>query len=386
MTRILVNALSLGSLSGRHVLLGHVKQLAKQASDRCEVVLLHRGDHGPLMRETLPDPNVELVAAPKAASRWASRSFWESTQLPRLIRSRAIDKYFTPAGTILPRCPVPQVSLAQNPWCLVREVHRGWTERAKARLQRSAYRQAYAQAECMVFNSHHIQQLYARNAAPMKPRATCLAYQGIDDATHEAAQQTLPLEARDRWTIVSISVMAHWKGAETLVAAVAELRRRGLPARLRLIGPWPEASYQRVVRQQVRQLGLENAVEIAGKVDAETLRTAYKTAHVFCLMSACESFGIPAIEAQAFGTPVVGSDHCAMAEIGGQGGLYGPPREVAGTADLLQQVMLDESRWQQLHEAARQNAARFRWSECSKPLIEVLTGAAVQPPKALAVL
>jgi glycosyltransferase involved in cell wall biosynthesis len=369
--KVLVNSLSLGSLSGQHVLFGHIEQLAKWTRTDHEYLVLHKPVHADIVRAALPFENVSFLAAPKVASHWATRSAWESMALPSVMRRNGIDLYFTPSGTILPRSPVPQVSLAQNPWCMVRTIHRNSKERLKASLQRSAYRQAVRGAELMVYNSNHIRSLYLKNAGTSVAGENVIAFQGINDDTHQIAAELRTTRERKPLAILSVSAMAHWKGIETVIDAVAELRRRGIAATLTLVGPWPDALYERTIRRQIASLQLEAAVTIAGKVSVEELHDHYATAQVFCLMSQCESFGIPAVEAQAFGTPVVGSSTCAMEEIGGAGGAFGPPGDPLLAADLLEPFLTDRAYWLKLSDEAVSNSQKYRWRECSKPLLRM---------------
>ena len=89
------------------------------------------------------------------------------------------------------------------------------------------------------------------------------------------------------------------------------------------------------------------------------------------LPSRCESFGIPAVEAQAFGTPVIGSSTTAMAEIGGGGGEYCDPGDLSALTDLLVRQLTDREHWRNLSDKARVNAAKYRWEECSRPLMQM---------------
>lgn len=369
--RVLVNSLSLGSLSGRHVLFGHIRQLASWTAGEHEFVVLHQSQHGDMARAALPFENVEFLAAPTAADRWATRSAWEAVFLPGLMNRQSVDLYFTPSGTILPRSPAPQVSLAQNPWCMVPQIHRSMPERLKASLQRSAYRRAVRGADLMVYNSEHIRGLYLDNARNGDERDSVIVFQGVNDETHAVAAEYRMTHARRPLSILSVSAMAHWKGAETLVGAVSELRQRGVEATLDLVGPWPDAGYEKLVRDRVDELKLQESVTFAGKVSVEDLHRYYATSQVFCLMSQCESFGIPAVEAQAFGTPVVGSSTCAMQEIGGAGGVFGPPGDAARTADLLEPMLTDQSHWQNFSENAVANSQIYVWEECSRPLLQM---------------
>ena len=88
-------------------------------------------------------------------------------------------------------------------------------------------------------------------------------------------------------------------------------------------------------------------------------------------MSKCESFGIPAVEAQAFGTPVVGSNCCAVPEVCGKGGIYYEPDDVDGMANALHKLIANKGCWEKMSRAAKKNASKYRWEKCSKPLLDV---------------
>ena len=369
--RVLVNALSLGSLSGQHVLFGHLSQLARWTLNVHEFIVLHQAAHTADVRQALPFANVILLQAPQIANHWATRSAWESVTIPSLIRRHSADRYFTPAGTIIPRIGVPQVSLAQNPWCLVPEIHRTTADRFKAGLQRIAYRRAATSADLMVYNSQHIRNLYHKNANTLKLAPSLIAFQGINDQTHTIAEQSRANSVRRPFSVVSVSAMAHWKGVETIVTAIGMLRKKGIPAELTLVGPWPDKTYEAGIRKQIRDEQLQASVTIAGKVSVSELHSHYATAKVFCLMSQCESFGIPAVEAQAFGTPVVGSNTCAMEEIGGSGGLFCQPSNPSATAALLEPLLTEHETWLKFSNAAVRNSNRFRWEVCSIPLMQM---------------
>lgn len=364
--RLLVNTLSIGSLSGQHVAYGHLEQLARWSDGVHEIVVLHGRDAD--VSRVAPLPGVSLMAAPAVARHWSSRSVWEAAELPSIMRRGGINAYFSPSGTILPRSPVPQATLAQNPWCLVPALKKSLAGRGKALLQRMAYRRAFVGADLMIYNSDYMRALYQRNAPGRSERSYTVAYQGIDEETFASAGQWRGKVEKRPLSILLVSVMAPWKGAEVVVEALRQLRLRGIDARLTIVGPWADASYRTRIDAQIASDGLQSAVEIAGRVTKEELHQQYARAKVFCLMSRCESFGIPAVEAQAFGTPVVGSSVCAMAEICGEGALCTTPDRPDQVAHLLEKLLLDEDHWEEMSGKALRNAERFRWEVCSRPL------------------
>lgn len=368
---IFVNALSARSLSGRHVLFGHVRQLARWTKSEHEFTILM--EQGESIEEERFSENVRSIQAPAFGSNWLARTVWERAKLPGLLKKQRADFLFTPTGTIQSGCPVPQVSLAQNPWCMMPGMQSTVREKAKAIVQRAAYRKAFRFADRMIYNSSHMRDLYQKNAGQKKEAPYSIVYQGIEDETHEIARQLRGQIQKSPLSILTVSVMAPWKNVETTISALKLLHESGVQANLRLVGPWADSGYRLKIETQIKTLGLQNAVQISGKVSRDKLHEYYASSQIFCLMSRCESFGIPAIEAQAFGTPVIGSNVCAMPEIGGKGGVFLSPDDPGPVAQALGKLLSDAQLWQSYSQAAVENSQRYRWEECSKPLLKAFS-------------
>ena len=364
MAKLLVNALSATNPSGLHVLRGHVGQLAGALPGRVRLAVLCRAEMTALRADL--GERVDWEFAPSATRGWLFRSVWERLHLARLVRKLGAGMYFAPSGMAahLP-AHVRQIVFCQNPWALVPAARRR-RDFAKAWLQRRAYRRALRAADALVFNSRYMQAAYRVNAGCEEKRGL-VVYQAADDATRaRAAAADVPHLPNQ---ILCVSVMGPHKNAETLVRALREVRSTHPAVRLVFAGSWPDPAYEGKIRELVAAFDLGSAVEFAGFVARERLDRLYAESRVFCLMSRCESFGIPAIEAQLFGTPVVSSTVCAIPEICGAGGLFRDPDDVAGTAAALRTLLEDDAGWKRFSAAARTNAARFTWNECSRPLI-----------------
>ena len=378
MPKVLVNALSVTNQSGLQVLAGHVGQLAEGLRGRVAFTVLCREDLDGL-RRALGD-RVEWTFAPAATRRWLPRAFWEHQNLPRLARRLGASVYFTPSGFAahLP-ADVAQVVFCQNPWALVPAARRR-RDFLKAWLQRRAYRRAMRVAAVLVFNSRYMQEAYRANAGFQEKRGL-VVYQAPDDATRGRAAALSDLPRRPG-QIVCVSAMGRHKNAEAVVRALRGVRESRPEARLVFAGAWPDAAYAREIRALVSALGLQDAVEFKGHLPRAELDRLYAESRVFCLPSRCESFGIPAVEAQLFGTPVVGANGCAMPEIGGAGGFFRDPDDLEGLAAALRALIEDDAEWQRRSVLARQNADRFAWSRVSRPLVDLFAGLAAAPGSA----
>jgi glycosyltransferase involved in cell wall biosynthesis len=367
MCNLLVNALSVTNPSGRHVLLGHLNRIAESLPKTCRLVLICRRDMEAF--RTGIQHEVEWEWAPSYTQRWWGRTLWERLYLKRLARRYDAAAYFTPSGMAAHELGIPQLVFAQNPWALVPSARRR-RDAFKAGLQRRAYRRSMRVADVMVFNSAYMQQAYRENAGHTERRGLVVC-QAIDETTRSRAAASIRI-SRHPFQVLTVSVMAPHKNIETLVRAFQGVHQTHSQARLMLAGSWPDSGYELRIREEVHSLGLDKAVVFAGFVSREELDQLYAESRVFCLMSRCESFGIPSIEAQLFGTPVISSTVCAIPEICGEGGRFCDPDDVPGIASALEQLLTDEAEWQRCSEWARANAERYTWQRCSKPLVDLV--------------
>lgn len=366
---VLLNTLSTTNSSGRSVLAGHLSRLVAWAGPEHRFVgLCHAGNRG--LRELLP-ARVEWTECPVWTGHWFGRTVWERTALSRLARRIGADVLFMASGTVVESCPLPQVSLAMNPWCLVPAACTSRRDRAKAWLQRRAYRSAVQHATLLVYLSRFLRAAYVANAGA-EERDYVIAPAGLHDDILAASRDESARCRHEPNRIVCVSAMAPHKGIETVLDAFARLHVKGVAsAELHLVGGWPNPGYEAAMRQRVTALGLETSVRFHGFVPREALLEHYARASVFCLMSRCESFGIPAVEAQCFGTPVVSSDCCAIPEVCGAGGIYPAPGDAEGTAAALARLLTDPAAWTRCSAAARANALQYTYEQTARPLLRI---------------
>lgn len=364
---VLVNALATTNPSGRHVVLGMLSQLARWTRDSHRfVVLCHAGNAGALVRDL--GPNVVWRRAPSIARHWTGRWAWERVFLPSIVRHERADWLFSMSGAATPGCRTRQAAMAMNPWCLVTDVHRTPADRAKAALQRRAYRDAVRRCDAMVYLSAYLRDAYETNAG-RPSRQALVVHAGIGGDIEQHWPEPLPLEARTPGSIVCVSVMAPHKGIDVLLRAVSALP----DAHLTLAGPWPDGRYRTRMDDLIRRSNLTDRVTVTGFLDRAALLHLCARARVFSLLSRCESFGIPGIEAQALGTPVVSSDRGAMPEVYGDGGIFVDADDATGAARALARLLHDDRDWTRFSRAARLNASHFTFEQTSRPLLQLFS-------------
>jgi glycosyltransferase involved in cell wall biosynthesis len=366
--RIAVDALSISNYSGARVVLGHLSNLARAGRGRHSFHVFH-GCGNRHLRRDLGD-NVEWIECPGAGTTWPRRAAWQALRYGGALQEIGAGLLISTSGSLLPFVRIPQLVVAMNPWCFWPQFHASTSDRIKAFMQRHGYRRAQKRAAAVFCLSEYLASAYRENAG-CQPPAGGVAYTGVDEGVFAAADASTGFDRRLP-EVVCVSVMARHKSVEDLVAAFALVCQRGVKARLCLVGPWPEPSYRSDIERQVRAAGIEHDVQITGAVSDEELAMHYRRARVFCLLSRCESFGIPAVEAQLYGTPCVVADTCAPPEIAGPGGAIVPPGDIAAAAEALACLLVQREMWEEASARACVNVERFRWNRVSEPLIRFI--------------
>jgi glycosyltransferase involved in cell wall biosynthesis len=105
----------------------------------------------------------------------------------------------------------------------------------------------------------------------------------------------------------------------------------------------------------------------------EDIPQLYSAASLFAFPTLYEGFGIPIIEAQRCGVPVLTSGTSSMPEVGGQDGAsYVDPESVEDICRGMRQVLLDQAFARRLVARGYENAARFDWTESAKQLNRIV--------------
>ena len=105
------------------------------------------------------------------------------------------------------------------------------------------------------------------------------------------------------FTAAIVGSLNSWKGQAEAIDAIAELIRRGIKARLLIIGDGPRA-YSLLLSEKVKGLGLDQQIIFLGYVANPVNFTS--VADVVLVCSHWEAFGRSAIEAMLIGKPVIG--------------------------------------------------------------------------------
>jgi phosphatidylinositol alpha-1,6-mannosyltransferase len=253
---------------------------------------------------------------------------------------------------------------------------RRWREPVWKRLRRWVCESA----ALVVANSHYTEGL-VRAAAPGSRVVTIPL--GVDHLLFHpgdaaAARERLGIQAE--LVIASVSRLYPYKGHDTVLRAMAKLPE---PARARFLyliaGQGPALAS---LRRCAGELGLLARVRFLGFVPEERLPDVYRASDVFVLCSResahrqeAEGFGLVFLEAQACGTPVVGTRTGGIADAvrEGEGGWLIDPDDADSLARILMRMTTDTASFREAGESARRRVERdCTWAHYVGRLLEAL--------------
>ncbi len=146
-------------------------------------------------------------------------------------------------------------------------------------------------------------------------------------------------------------------------------RRKDLNCQMLIVGEkdprYPE------VGEYISQGNLREKVIMADYLDDDDLVDAYREADVLVHLSLYEGFGLPPLEAMACGTPVLSSDRASLPEVLGDAALFADPYDRLGAAEKIIRLLTDEQLRQRNIAKGKEQAARYRWEETARQVVEV---------------
>jgi glycosyltransferase involved in cell wall biosynthesis len=174
-----------------------------------------------------------------------------------------------------------------------------------------------------------------------------------------------------RWLFVGR--VAPNKAQHDVVKAFAWYRRVfDASASLVLVGGASSGSYWVALQRFVAELGLADAVRLAGSVRAEELEGLYRSADVFVCLSEHEGFCVPLLEAMAHDVPVVAFDAAAVGETLGDAGVLLDTKRPAFVAEAVARVLGDTGLRRALVEAGRCRVQLFDLARSRRKLLDAL--------------
>ena len=204
------------------------------------------------------------------------------------------------------------------------------------------------------------------------PRRITVIYPGIPDLPQPS--EAFLAETRKRFSIpgpyfLFVGITRPRKNIPGLLKAFHRFAQNHTDVQLVLAGRIDTSFVD--VAQEISSLGLEKRVIQTGFVTDEQKAALYKGALALVFPSFYEGFGIPVVEAQSLGTPVLTSNTSSLPEVAGDGALFVDPGDTDAIARGMEKLLDAQSR-RELVLKGYENVKRFSWKTAAHQLHQLL--------------
>jgi glycosyltransferase involved in cell wall biosynthesis len=161
--------------------------------------------------------------------------------------------------------------------------------------------------------------------------------------------------------LLNVGSCAPRKNVEAAIGALGILRRGGVDAILIQIGGHFAHSH----RSAIHRAGVGQHVIQEPAVTEDDLVSAYHAADVLVMPSTFEGFGLPAVEAQAAGLPVVTTGAGGLREAVGEAGVITGAASAESMAEAVGKLLADDKWRQALGAVGKVRAAELTWPKAA---------------------
>lgn len=297
----------------------------------------------------------------KSFKRLATRQIWSEFFLPFLLKKFDLDVFWGPAHRLpfwLPHNVAGVVTIHDVIWKRYPE-----TMRKSTRLLETAFMPGSVQRADLVIadsRSTAADLLEFFGLADSKIRIVPLAPR----LSETGGRQSGPLLPGRKYFLF-VGTREPRKNLSSLIEAfgtLSEAARREFSLIIAGGDGWGNVS----PAEKVAELGLQDCITVKQFLSEAELVEYYKQAYCLVMPSLYEGYGLPILEAQSFGVPVITSNVSSMPEVAGEGAVLVDPHSVESILVGLEKLIVDEALREDLSLKARENAGKYSWAKTAE--------------------
>lgn len=196
-------------------------------------------------------------------------------------------------------------------------------------------------------------------------------YEGYDNKFKVQSLKFKVLESLRDGYFLFIGRLEERKNICGMIEAFEILKEKhNLPHKLVLAGKFGYGEEN--IKYKIANSKYKEDIVLAGYVSDEEKWKLLKNADVFLFSSFYEGFGLPILEAQSAGVPVVTSNVSSMPEVAGDGAVLVDPKNTAEISDAIYKLISDEAHKNDIIEKGYENVQRFSWEKCAGEIKNII--------------
>ncbi len=163
------------------------------------------------------------------------------------------------------------------------------------------------------------------------------------------------------------------KNLPRLIEAFKILKEKYQPSLQLVLVGGEDYFYKKLKQENCDSSGVcfGGGVIFTGYVSDDELEVLYQNTEAYVFPSLCEGFGLPSLEAMAYGTPVVASNATCLPEILGGAAYYFDAENSVDMAAKINEVLSDENLRQKLIAQGFEQIKKYSWRQMVQATVQV---------------
>lgn len=191
-------------------------------------------------------------------------------------------------------------------------------------------------------------------------------YNGNPVNMRENISGVTPPEGLNKPFLFSLGQFMEKKNFHTLIGMLSHLHGYQL-----VIGGNHNHSYKKRIEEEVKKYKLEDRVFFPGKISEEEKHYYLQNCEAFVFPSLHEGFGMPPIEAMAYGKPVFLANRTSLPEIGGEYAFFWDQFDSEYMAQIVKNGLKTFSNNPDLANEVKNHVSKFDWSNTAREYLKV---------------
>ena len=304
------------------------------------------------------------------------RVAWQLFGLSKAAKAVYCDVLLVPGGSYFGSF-LPVVTMSQNlfpfEWPMIRLS--GFSLRAlKFILLRWTQTYSFRHSDGVIFLTNYAQKAVLKVTGSLHAKQAVIAH-GLNPRFAYQSKAQQPIEhysSNNPYRLVYISTVDVYKNQAQVIEATAQLRRKGYPLALTLIGPSVPGALESLQQLQVNLDPQGQWLQYLGSLPYASLHLEYQKADLSIFASSCETFGMTVLENMSVGLPIACSNQSSMHEVLADGGLYFDPKNPSDIARAVEQYLLSPALRDEKQKKAYDLSVQYTWKKCAQETVNFL--------------